>query len=810
MQSGVNLSGRKLLRASFEIRVAGVVREAVAFQIDADTAGEVPGIDPGGLFSAGGSITWSPSTFARADDGSFITRQPTPWSRRTNNGQTWPPQGGDSVTIDVTVTDPQTGESVTARQFTGKILRTGGGVGKGPVSEIIDLTDRLKQPFKMRPLQYAMPSLDEFGQPPVPIQLAPMLLVNEALAEIRWYVSSEVRSGDVLVATTGQGSFWPITGVLFDGRQWGSQLISQPVWSPWGSAALVPLDRDGDPAPPVLLSEDPAPWVYQQPHEITVDLPGRPDLSLEDPGVGSTVDRSTRLVVDPGVGPGFNIVRSPSGTQIQLWQSGIQLRSVEVGEAESVRVTVRLTQASSSASVSARMWVRRESGEVTTAQAAGLGSSTATRVVCRVEPQRGAFGAIVYRTFPVGSTEAWRDLMHEPEAIIRTSNRDRWSSNLAWRASRRWPGQGETGEVLDLLREASQALCAAIWLDEQGRFRWNDAELSNRQPIAASYQVATSLANLDWADESDRSRSAYEVSYQSPAIAGGARSAFPWATGRLEGGTGQSMHPEDDPIEVWIRPPDDQDWIKPDDNFLTLSPHGTPNWIEAVNRGLRSMITYVIEGEWDESLGWAGTQEFVVDETWKLGLKAAIGGYNDDTRVVFKTPDSDGLNKHRVGDESPIVRCWSVTNWARDTRTETSELGTTGQSYSHDASFWVQTGPDATQLARWMRGRASSVGALPDIEISPDIRLQLQDRVRLQDPDFTGLTLTGIVVGKSLQASNNDGQVELKQTVSLRVQFAEPNNDTYDDVEALHDTYGDAQTAYQDQTYQEVADAPRG
>lgn len=147
---------------------------------------------------------------------------------------------------------------------------------------------------------------------------------------------------------------------------------------------------------------------------------------------------------------------------------------------------------------------------------------------------------------------------------------------------------------------------------------------------------------------------------------------------------------------------------------------------------------------------------------------------SEDDAAIKKSYRSRGL---------PLLRCMGKGKWSD----QEASPGITGPSWAtdliHDASWFIQSRSDALALADSIASQVSSpLPMLEGIPIRPDPRLQLGDKVRLDDPDITGLAITGVVCGVSQSVEAG----EHTMTISLIVTQVETPSVTLDEFEAFH------------------------
>ena len=295
--------------------------------------------------------------------------------------------------------------------------------------------------------------------------------------------------------------------------------------------------------------------------------------------------------------------------------------------------------------------------------------------------------------------------------------------------------------AIDLLKEQAEAELAAMWIDEDGVLQWRNRERLRDQPVRAAYTSRTSLMGLSWSMDSQATRRKVSVKYRLPATRRSlTHSIKAWQGSEAEIRVGE-VH------EEFVEPGQDEDWIDVDGTLVYL----TPDNISAFNSGRGSwqgIQNLNAKGEQSTATGTNTTSTFraVTPGKWAYTLKVLSLPAGVD-RVKLATDEDDGrIAPTYRGEALPIIRCRAKITWA-DVTAQAAPTGPSwAQDLDHDASWWVQSEAEAQKLADEIGDQLTrTTPQVESVTLIGDPRLQLGDRIRVEDQDITGLCVVGVV-----------------------------------------------------------------
>lgn len=317
--------------------------------------------------------------------------------------------------------------------------------------------------------------------------------------------------------------------------------------------------------------------------------------------------------------------------------------------------------------------------------------------------------------------------------------------------------------AVDLLSAQAEAECAALWFDEDGALRWHGRRKLTEQPIRAtltSSQIADARITLDAQD----TRSRIAVKHLTWATSVTTRSRIIVYEGQKdELGVG-------DTVESIITPPADEQWVQVDSNPATI--YGGMG-VARFNNGEGSFHGYTVltkngdefsESNWDRR-----TISFkpIGPAAWKSSLTLEeLPGSADRVTTSTRNEDSTDLKPSYRGRGLPLLRAMG-----KATSTEAEFVSAIrGPSWApelvHDVGWFIQHDTRIQGVADFIAAElAQSRPRLSGIEVLPDPRIQLGDKVRLVESARTGLEVVGVVVS----VSQSIGAGEHTMTLELMV-----------------------------------------
>lgn len=316
--------------------------------------------------------------------------------------------------------------------------------------------------------------------------------------------------------------------------------------------------------------------------------------------------------------------------------------------------------------------------------------------------------------------------------------------------------------AIDLLKQQAEAELAAMWIDEDGVFQWRNRERLTNQPVRAAYTSKDSLMDVAWKLDSQSTRRKVTVKYRQPA----SRRSYRYAVLAWQGGSTELR--AGDTYGEFVEPDADEDWIDVDTSIIELN----FTRVDEFNRG---------RGSWQgwQNLDQAGNPTSVtgVENTtsftkvtagrwvYRAKIKALPAGVD---RIKLGTDEGDlTLASQYRGVGLPIIRCKAKIKWADVTAQATPTGPAWAQDLEHDASWWVQSSAEAQKLADEVG--AQLVKTNPQVEsvtLVGDPRLQLGDKIRVEDQDVTGLCIVGTVSEISHDIKPGDHSMTVKLIVT--------------------------------------------
>lgn len=703
---------------SSRVVVSGVTRDCVSWSVGRELSGDLPAqvASASGLTQASGSIVWA--------ENDLVDSMPT---TPFNESSGWLPRRGNRVEI-------YAGDGVAEwRVFTGLIDASTGDVGGGFQSTIIDDRDKLEGPFRHDPLLRTMPPLKRASPDYRGVGLSYLYFVDKALRQSGFFATppDEARQA---VSVPAQSSMWPEVGVMTLGSV-GGYSGGEAAWcSTRNSVDGVAVENVQNTYSPYIALA----YGSRYRKSITVD----PDSSGE-------------AIFTSYFGDTHNVQLSVAGSRTVIARlDGVEVCRVSMGSAMRVSLLVE-----------GDVWELRTN---TGAGSVGTISVPTTEALSRVtvagKPNSKISG--IHACWPNATTK-WDYTNFVPSAKYKMESFNLFGIIDASPSI-------TSGTCFDVLQEISQATLSAMWIDELGVFTWAPTTaLINAVPVR-ELNTADDILGLAWDDNLLGTRSKVVVKHRVPAISSSRWDNVLWFQGSSE--TLESSQIKTD----FVSPGGDEDWVGPQPDFLIL---GEPGASSSSNNGWGSLSGAVVtDGETEE-----------IGATF---LNASISRVNADTykmRHAAKTLPAGKKLELRYPSESstiwarwlkqpfPIIRGFAKTQWA-DVEATGAPLGPSwAPALEHDAGPWLSRGEDRPSVtigtvADFLAERTkTSSPTIQGLEVVPDPRLQLGDRVTIRSDAYMGAVLTGIITGIS-----TDDSGKLAQKLSLRLTSLKSTFQTYD------------------------------
>lgn len=333
----------------------------------------------------------------------------------------------------------------------------------------------------------------------------------------------------------------------------------------------------------------------------------------------------------------------------------------------------------------------------------------------------------------------------------------------------------------DLLKEQAEAELAAMWIDENGHFRWvNRYQLVESTP-QGTLTSTDNLMDLSWEVAAKSVYSRVEIHSDQPT-----RTIRPWANVLLHQGSGQSLENNDEDVR-FIEPPADEDWLMVEDPVRPVSALA-----ERMRRGHGSYRGASVARD-NEPDRWASANES--PQTWQqIGVQKWLLTTTANIEAVqslqFSAPDDDRFGRYRDAN-LPIIRGKGRIRWEEETFTGTSFGPPAAPVLTHNVGPWVQDHDELQMLADWLAEQVTKPDVvLRDVPIIPDPRIQRGDVFWLEDTTAYDVRLKVVVMGSTLDLQSTDDSLSMSQTITCRVIEAQRNGVTL----AEHDAVWAGQT----------------
>lgn len=683
----------------------------------------------GGISGATGSVDW-------AFGADVTTTTESPWTTTT-------PEPGDPITIDLGR------DRTTARVFTGMVDDSGGSASEGVKSSgITDNIRQLDKPISMRPLCSVMPAPTSDGATNQRnIDLMSTYFVDRVLRHCDFY-STPPRLAYCVMSAPLQGSTWPEVGTLWTSNREGT-IQNSPWWTeaPWGVAAKS-FFADYRP--------DIAQW-----GGVDGTLSSR---AMEISFCAGPVQRTSgRIAVEWGDGAALAVSITSSRSVIAQvrfsnngvpgeWQSIVTATAGELGTGWRVASARFAPRGDNTMGIS----IKADTGVELGPRASSIPYSVLTRAVENVNVRftDSTVGGIQV-AFPGRAHESTN---HIPNAVL--SPPPTFTSLTGSPLVKSTP-------AIELLKEWSEAECAAMWIDEDGIFRWVNRDKFITGPVQWTGTSLDNLLDYDWSHTADGVRSGATVRYTTVAVRRSKRVRIPvWQ------GSGQTMEPGDI-VEEIITPDNDKAWLGVNSGFQVFQAETSK---QAFNKGEGNWVGYVgYDKDGNEHgngqyAGYAHTVEYIDIDTWKLTQTWAGHVPTGVDHLKLQTRDGGtALKPQWQGHDLPVMRAQGELTF-EDISLSASVSGAPrwAAELTHDTGWWIQTRAQARALAFWLAQQtAKPFPVVDEVRIMPDARLQRGDKIRVTDSHKTGVSIVGVINKIQHRITNGHHEMVLRLVVTL-------------------------------------------
>ena len=340
----------------------------------------------------------------------------------------------------------------------------------------------------------------------------------------------------------------------------------------------------------------------------------------------------------------------------------------------------------------------------------------------------------------------------------------------------------------DLLKEQAEAELAAMWIDENGHFRWVNRYALVEAPPQGTLTSTENLLDLSWEVAAKSVYSRVEINSDQPT-----RTIRRWTNLLLYQGSTRSLENEDEDAS-FIEPPADEDWLEIEAPVRPLTENAA-----RMRRGHGSYRGGSIardgqEDRWASGAESPQTWQQIGVQKWLLTTRANILW---DESFQFSGPDSERFG--RYGDAAlPIIRGKGRIRWEEETFRGASLGPPAAPVLSHNVGPWVQDHTELQMLADWLAEQVTKPDVvLRDVPIIPDPRIQRGDVFWLEDTTAYDVRLKVVVMGSKLDLEASDNSLSMSHTITCRVIEAQRNGVTL----AEHDAIWTGQTLGAQDTY---------
>lgn len=745
----------------YRVTVDGVARAVESVSWDAELASGLP--DPvagvSGVSARTGTIRWAPQEAVTGVPG-------TPWTRN----QSWPPPVGSGVVV--MVGDGNTAWTV----FTGTIDTTSGDLSSLS-SRIVDNSDRLERTVTLPAVARRMPgeyAEGSMGDPLVYSLVQPWHAAYRCMRAAGWAVTAPSQPGYVAADVDLQGSLWPTVGTLRHGNdgvvlRWGDGYTYLSGGTIGYRAVSVPLN-------PGAVSRLWLRWDAQPDTDAVLNVQHMDAKYVRVKGRLNSV--ASRLAVtvemwDNNPSAGGNLLGRLTGDHAVAVVDGTVWLDVAIPTSgTTVWYTYPRTDAPVGTPNSASKVVGDLGAQLTAAQRADMVSTWGPVVAFRV-------GSLTQTQWDTMSSHVGGLRVHAwGEGLVRVQEVSRAI---------------EKRKASDVLAEIGSATLTAMWIDETGTMQWAPTDRLHAQAPILTVTTEQDIFELGWQESLQATRSRVNVDYLEAAAEYARR-----YTVTLYQPNSAATITENEPIEEFITPPGDEEWIAVDGSMSRASDN-----IAAFNRGEGSFFGAVIEdinGDYVWSSATNRQLQRLGLTTWKLTQTGT--GPN---KMLMSNPDDPGLYRSKRGVPLPILR-----GQARIMLADARVTGaTTGPSWApeldHDIKHWGRAS-DAQRVADWLSAQlASPIITLTNLEIAYDPRIQLGDMLLVDSKQFLGFSVNALVIGKS--ESHGDGA---RLSLTVRVTEVRTVFSTYEDFEAAYAgrNYSALESAWAGATYTGLENDP--
>lgn len=710
MQAGA-LVGSDVQAFTSRVLVNGTSRPVMSWSVDRDIVGDLPE-----QVVAGGGVKQATGSIEWAADADLSDGSLNPWNPSTG----WIPVEGDTVDIFA-------GDGVSEwRQFTGVIDTSSGTIGGGFTSRIVDRIDDLSVRANLPALVDVMPPLTPTGDFRR-FRLSPRWVIQQSLRRAGFYATPAPEAHTVL-DVPAFGGMWPYIGSMIRCAR-GSDASSAPIW-PNGTHVA---DLNAAYAPS-------GPRTGAQPVQLTMNI------AAAHKGV------TTMQVL---YGASHIILRATTANVLFMVNNTVICNVPRTGDV--------VAQAFFSGGT-ARL--RTSTGQDATGTAAWSVSSPTTEVRIVADVNSLVNGFVVSHP-----QQPWHEFANiEWTATVNIASGAMQGVQAALKATR---GQS----VREVLDDVSGALLWPHWIDENGVMQVIQSDIMRGRGSAQTVTTLDDVRELDWEKTLLGVRSQIVMSYDRATINRRKDYSLPVHE------SAESVVLKSGEEHVSLISPGSDEWLMLDTSAAGVDDTANINagigtWVGGVyTDGVTERWTNLVGHQIDVSFAEVGDGTWKITHTaktldpgWQVELRSVSGDFMGST-VLWPNWWEKNL---------PIARAKGSFGTTTVTRTP-SIAGNRGPALEHSCGLWATGATDATEttvvdaIADFLSGQvASPQPTITNLRVGFDPRRQLGDVITISSPNFMGVTLTCLIVGK-----HDSAGASYQQSLTVRVIDATTTFTTY-------------------------------
>lgn len=705
--------------------VNGLPVDLDAVSLTAEMSSDLPIVGGAALAVTDGSISWPQQALVS-------TVAPQPFLPAA-----FPPAIGTPLVIEV-----GDGMGQWFRQVTGRTDSNAGSITSGLVTtRVVDQVDKLSAPVWHNAL------LDRMPDPDAEVYSYPGLTgtyVFDLCARTAGFYATPKAGGNVRLSVPFMGSGWPEVGKLTKcSRQSTGGL---PGWrvTGWG---LAPVDVDAE-------------W------ELNASGSYQPVLTVcltPQPAGSGTI---TAYLVD-GNDYGCFLAHDEVGDRLRVGVAGGGFATALGNVPRNGNGRAALKASISGTTIT--LVLRLADGTETTYASTNAAYSGWWPNRCQLRGL-GSMGGLVVEQAPASP---WAAMASPVTAQVRVG-----AIHTLWAMPSL---RGET--ALSLITNQAQAECASTWINADGVLIWAGRGVLEAAAPVVTKTTALTVDDLPWSVDLRSVYAQLSLKRSHPA-----RSSHTSAVVLLYQGEVETLV-RFQVSEKWVESPAGVDWVVTDKTFQdimepvdtfakALVGSKTGAVLGPKNAEATVGLNFAVSVEAD----WIGENKALITTTaldWTT-VDAGNGVHPEWANYIATTKVSefDNMPKALQSTGLPILRGKGRIDWADVTDTfptGADELAAVF-NHDHDCSWYLQNATRRSELQVWLCAALSAPRPEFTVSIDADPRIELGDKVTIEDPSRTGLTLDVVVTGIAQSYGSDAPSMTLSGRITRAVQTWSPTD----------------------------------